>query len=78
MKCFHCDGTGEVITSNPAERVFAVLKGRSQTWLYKASDVDKATIYRFLSGKEMSVKNLSKVCKALDVSLDWVVNGEEN
>ncbi len=79
MKCYHCNGTGEIITSNSAERVFAALKGRNQTWLCIESGVDKGTISRFLrGGKTMTVENLNKICKVLDVSLDWVVNGDES
>lgn len=40
-------------------------------------DVNPSTVTRWCNGHPIKLKNLVQICKILDISLDWLIFGEE-
>lgn len=66
---------------NIADRIDIAMKTagiKSQADLSRASGVSESTIGRVLKGGvNPSIENLAEIAKACNVSMDWIVNGND-
>lgn len=53
--------------------------GQSPAWLSKKSGIGLPTVYAILNGNQLpSLEKLRRICKALSVSIDWVLEVESD
>lgn len=81
MKCYYCDGTGNLSNPTIGDRLKLAIdmSGKSQIELARLSGLSRATVSNILSGsRRPNIDTATRICKVLNITIDWLATGKEN